>query len=49
MNKFKCSNCGFTLEIEATMPPEKCPACEATCSLVDNNCYTPDCDHGDNQ
>ncbi|MDW7675576.1 MAG: zinc finger domain-containing protein [Bacillota bacterium] len=43
MNNFKCNNCGMTLETEAATPPEICPFCQANCSMVDNNCYIPDC------
>ncbi|MBS4026759.1 MAG: hypothetical protein KGZ96_13980 [Clostridia bacterium] len=43
MNNFKCNNCGFTVEVDANIPPEKCPNCESICTFVDNNCYIPDC------
>lgn len=43
MSRFKCKNCGFTIEVESSVPPEKCPGCQATCSMVDDACYIPDC------
>ena len=41
MNSWICNQCGYTLQKDT--PPEKCPACKADCSFVDNTCYTPDC------
>ncbi|GAW91326.1 rubredoxin-like domain-containing protein [Calderihabitans maritimus] len=41
MNKWKCLECGYT--VEAEIPPEICPACQKKCQFVDNNCYMPDC------
>jgi len=41
MNKWKCEECGYQLEIE--VPPEICPSCKLKCQFIDNNCYTPDC------
>jgi rubredoxin len=47
MAYFKCDNCGNTLE--ATTPPEICPACSQKCSFVDVTCYTPECGGPDSQ
>lgn len=41
MGQWKCANCGYTLEAE--VPPDQCPACQQSCSFVDNTCYIPDC------
>ncbi len=41
MTWFKCSKCGYTLEIDS--PPEQCPSCKESCVFIDNTCYTPDC------
>ena len=38
MTWFKCSKCGFTLEIDS--PPEQCPSCKESCVFIDNTCYT---------
>jgi len=41
MTWFKCSKCGYTLEID--MPPEQCPSGKENCVFMDTTCYTPDC------
>jgi rubredoxin len=41
MTRWKCQNCGYTLEAER--PPEKCPNCQQPCEFLNHTCYTPDC------
>jgi rubredoxin len=42
MTNWKCSNCGYTLEVDA--PPEECPSCGEKCEFIDVSCYIPECD-----
>jgi rubredoxin len=41
-NEWKCSNCGYTLKIEA--PPDQCPSCKQKCEFLNVTCYIPECE-----
>jgi len=41
---WKCSKCGYTVELEAgATPPETCPDCKEKCEFVNTTCYIPEC------
>ena len=41
---WKCSNCGYTLDVEAgAAPPSSCPSCKETCEFLNVTCYVPEC------
>lgn len=41
---WKCSNCGYTFQRDATeTPPETCPSCKQKCQFLNVTCYTPEC------
>lgn len=43
-NTWKCSNCGYTFDTEATAnPPETCPSCRTKCEFLNVTCYIPEC------
>ncbi|MFA5793911.1 MAG: hypothetical protein WC980_02400 [Candidatus Brocadiia bacterium] len=44
--KWRCSECGYTLE--ARTPPAPCPNCNAKCDFTNVTCYTPECGGQDN-
>lgn len=41
MPVWKCNHCGNTME--ASVPPETCPACKEKCEFLDVSCYIPEC------
>jgi rubredoxin len=41
-NEWKCSNCGYTLKVEA--PPNQCPSCNQKCEFLNITCYIPECE-----
>ena len=40
--QWKCSTCGYQFE-GGVSPPDNCPGCKETCTLIDATCYTPEC------
>jgi len=41
---WKCSKCGYTVELEAEVtPPETCPGCKEKCEFHNITCYVPEC------
>jgi len=41
MTHWQCSECSYQLEAE--VPPEKCPSCHQKCLFTDITCYIPEC------